>query len=333
MRPKVFIDGHAGTTGLRIHKWLSDRDDLELHTLPDDVRKNTEARRKQMLSADVAVLCLPDDEAKTVARWVDHSSIRVIDASTAHRVSEGWVYGLPELGHAQRDAIRGARYVSNPGCYASAFVLLVRPLIDKRILTTDAPIIVHALSGYSGGGHSLIERWEQSNAGLMSLTYEAPYAYDRLHKHIPEMMKFSCLQREPQFIPAVGPFRCGMRVQIPLHSALLTSKANADTVWNALQEQYRNEPFVDLYPLIDEIAVDERTFDPQACNGTNCIQVRVLPHPSGHMTLMAILDNLGKGACGTAIQSLNIMLGFPQDTGLPMRTTGSSPISLMKPTG
>lgn len=317
MSAKVYIDGHAGTTGLRIREWLSGRSDIEVLTLPEDRRKDSEARRKTVLSSEVAILCLPDEAAREVADWVRGGATRLIDASTAHRVSDGWVYGLPELQTTQRDLICNAKLVSNPGCYSSAFILLTRPLVDEGLIARDVPLVIHALSGYSGGGRSLIERWENPDGGLKSLAYEAPYALTTLHKHIPEMIRHSGLRKEPQFLPAVGPFRCGMRVQVPLHAAVLNDPAAGKKIWEALSRRYRGEAFVKVVPLAEEEPIDEKTFDPQSCNNTNRIELRVLPHASGHVTLMAILDNLGKGASGLAIQSLNLMLGIPEKTGLP----------------
>ena len=166
MLPKVYIDGHVGTTGLRIRDWMADRTDVELVTLPDDLRKDTDARRSTILESDIAVLCLPDDAAREVASWTEDSDTRLIDASTAHRVADDWVYGLPELHSGQRESIIQAKNVSNPGCYPSAFVLLTRPLIDAGLVSEDAPFSIHALSGYSGGGRSMIEKWESPDIGL-----------------------------------------------------------------------------------------------------------------------------------------------------------------------
>jgi N-acetyl-gamma-glutamyl-phosphate reductase len=315
MRPKVYVDGHVGTTGLRIRDWLVERRDLDLVTLPDEHRKNDEARRACLRSADVAILCLPNEAAQQAAAWVEGTRTRLIDASTAHRTSEGWVYGLPELAPDQRDAIRGATRVANPGCYASAFILLVRPLIDAGALPPTALLTCHALSGYSGGGRQLIEKWEDVAGGLLSLVYEAPYSLDRVHKHIPEMVRYAGLRHEPYFEPAVGSFRCGMRVQIPLHADLVGGRAK--DVWSILNERYANEPFVRIVPQEQSLQSDERSFDPQSCNDTNRIVLHVVPHPSGHVLLIALLDNLGKGASGVAIQSLNLMLGLPETTGLP----------------
>jgi N-acetyl-gamma-glutamyl-phosphate reductase len=317
MRPRVYIDGEVGTTGLRIRKWLAARSDLELLSIPEARRKDPDARRGRILASDATVLCLPDSAAHEVAGWLAGGRVRLIDASTAHRVADGWVYGLPELCPGQRETIAGATRISNPGCYASAFILLVRPLIDAGLLSPQVAPTIHALSGYSGGGRALIARWEDPRLGLGALPYEAPYALARVHKHIPEMMHFSGLRVEPQFLPAVGPFACGMRVQVALPASSRPAHAGAEALWNALHQRYAGEPFVRVLPLREPDEPNERAFDPCRCNDTNRIELHVLAHPSGHVVLMAILDNLGKGASGTAIQSLNLMLGLPESSGLP----------------
>ena len=317
MSKKIYVDGSVGTTGLRIQEWLSFRRDIDVVSLPEDLRKNTEARREMVLSSDIAILCLPDDAAIEVADWAKDADTRLIDASTAHRVAEGWVYGLPELQSNQRDLIKNAKFVSNTGCHAAAFILLIRPLVDEHILMKDSPITVSSLSGYSGGGRAMINRWEDPERSLKALPYEAPYALQSVHKHIPEMMKYSGLTKEPQFIPSVGPFRCGMRVQVPIHYAMLKEGTKGKDVWQTLEERYLNEGFVDVLPLEGVASGREAAYDPRACNDTNRIELRVIPHPSGHVTLIATLDNLGKGACGMAIQNLNIMLGIPENEGLP----------------
>ena len=313
-RPKVYIDGHVGTTGLRIRDWLAGRDDLELLHLPEALRKDSSARRERVEEADVAVLCLPDDAARDAAAWAATGGTRIVDASTAHRVARDWTYGLPELDAEQRAAVRAAQRVSNPGCYPSGFLLLVRPLVDAGLVAPDAPLAVHALSGYSGGGRALIERWESSEAGLGSLPFEAPYALDRLHKHIPEMVHYAGLAREPQFVPAVGPFRCGMRVQVPIPAGLLAS--DGDRIREALADRYAGEAFVRVAPGTGATA-GETALDPRGCNDTNRMDLHVHAHPSGHVLLVAILDNLGKGASGAAIQNLNLMLDLGEGTGLP----------------
>ncbi len=317
MRPKVFIDGHIGTTGLRIHQWMAGREDVVLLTLPPELRRNPEERQARLLESDAAILCLPDDAAIEAADWVKNAPTRLIDASTAHRVAAGWEYGLPELTPQQRNAIANAKYVANPGCYPTGFILLTRPLVDAGLLAADVPLTIHALSGYSGGGNTLIEKWENPDNQLATLPYAAPYGLYQRHKHIPEMIRYAGLTVEPQFIPAVGPFRCGMRVQVPLHAALLKPGTDGGKAWEVLMERYRDEPFVTVAPLPEPGRHDERSFDPECCNDGNQIQLHIAPHPSGHLLLVALLDNLGKGACGAAIQNLNLMLNLPEGAGLP----------------
>lgn len=314
--PKVYIDGHVGTTGLRIRDWLAGRDDITLVEIDEQDRKDPKARQACLRAADVAVLCLPDDASREAAEWVADGETRLLDASTAFRTDDRWVYGLPELVSGQRDAIRSGRFVSNPGCYPSAFLLLVRPLVDAGLLRSEVPVSIHALSGYTGGGRSLIERWEDDDIGLDALPFEAPYALDRVHKHIPEMLDYSGLGAAPQFVPAVGPFACGMRVQVPLHSSTLNG-VTAQQIWEALDARYKGEPFVKVHPLAPNAAVDEFTYNPTACNDTNRMELHVAENPAGHVLLIAILDNLGKGASGVAIQNLNIMLGLAETSGLP----------------
>ena len=316
MLPKVYIDGHVGTTGLRIGEWIRQREDIEVLTLPEDARRNETARKDILRQADLAILCLPDDAARQVANWIADDDTRVIDTSTAHRVASGWVYGLPELDTVEKSAIRKARRVANPGCYPSAFLLLVRPLVDAGILHKRTPISIHALSGYSGGGRGMIEKWENPANDLRSLVYEAPYALDREHKHVAEMKKYSLLAHSPQFVPAVGRFRCGMRIQVPLHSQHLRRGA-VGAVYDTLAAKYKNEPFVKVAPRRVSGQADERSFDPEECNGTNNVIIHVKEHASGHVLLVALLDNLGKGACGAALQNMNLMLGFSETAGLP----------------
>ena len=314
MVARVYIDGSAGTAGLRIRDLLRNRADLELLEIDSKRRKDSEARAELLRSADAAVLCLPDAAAREAVALLGDRGTRVIDASTAHRVEAGWVYGLPELARDQRDAIRSATRVANPGCYATAVVLLVRPLVDAGLVSADLALRVHALSGYTGGGRTMIERWEDPGPGLSTLAFEAPYALDRVHKHIPEMQRYAGLTREPQFVPAVGPFRCGMRVEVPLHAAELRGEPKA--LWEVLERRYRDEPFARVVPIEEPAPSDERALDPSACNDTNRIELFVVPHPSGHALLVAILDNLGKGAAGVAVQNLNLMLGRDEREGL-----------------
>ncbi|MBY0278659.1 N-acetyl-gamma-glutamyl-phosphate reductase [Candidatus Binatia bacterium] len=316
MKPRVYIDGQAGTTGLQIRERLGARDDITLLEIDEARRKDPAAREELLRAADVAILCLPDDAAREAVALAADSSVRFLDASTAHRVAEGWTYGLAELEPGQRAAIRAAKHVANPGCYPTGVVLLLRPLVDAGLVRADTPIAVHALSGYSGGGRQMIERWEDPATGLASLPFEAPYALDREHKHVPEMTRYARLAHKPQFVPAVGPFRCGMRIEIPLHAALLPAGTNAARLHAALLERYAGEPFVAVRPFDASAPSDERAFDPQAMNGTNRIELAVLPNPLGHVLLLATLDNLGKGAAGAAVQNLNLMLGLDEAHGL-----------------
>jgi N-acetyl-gamma-glutamyl-phosphate reductase len=318
MPAKIYIDGQAGTTALRIRDWLASRHDLEVITLPEDLRRDPAARQQALRDAAIVLLCLPDEAAKEAVGWLDGSGVRILDASTAHRVSDGWVYGLPELVHGQRGQIAAAERVANPGCYASAVILLVRPLVDAGLLAPDTPLSIHALSGYSGGGRSMIERWEDPKGGLPKLPHEAPYSIGKLHKHIPEIMRHGALDVEPHFLPNVGPFRCGMRVEIMVPARLRLKSGSGKAMWEILSARYEKEMFVRVEDLTDAVESDEFSFDPQAHNNTNVISLRVLPHQSGHVLLMARLDNLGKGAAGVAIQNLNLMLGVAEGTGLPV---------------
>jgi N-acetyl-gamma-glutamyl-phosphate reductase len=313
--PSIFIDGDAGTTGLRIGTWLEGRDDLVRLAIEPERRKDPDARRELLNRADLVVFCLPDEAAREAAGWIENPATRVLDASTAHRVADGWVFGLPELDPGQRARIGAARRVSNPGCWSSASVLALRPLVDAGLVAPEAPLAVRGVSGYSGGGRGMIERWEAPERGLLGLRHDAPYALDRAHKHLPEMLRYTGLRHAPQFVPAVGPFRCGMRVEIPLHAATLAG-ADAKRVQETLAARYAREPFVKVAPLVEALDGDERGFDPCACNDTNRLEIAVFAHPAGHVWLMVRLDNLGKGAAGVAIQNLNLMLGLPESRGL-----------------
>ena len=317
MVPKIYIDGQAGTTALRIREWLARRKDLEVVTLPEELRKDPEARKRALRDAAIVLLCLPDDAAKEAAAWLADTPVRILDASTAHRVSDGWIYGLPELIAGQREEIATATRVANPGCYSSAVILLLRPLVDAGLIAADTPLAIHALSGYSGGGRSMIERWESAQTRLIALPHEAPYSITKRHKHIPEIMRYGRLSAEPQFLPNVGPFRCGMRVEIMIPAKALAKPVSGQALWDALAAHYEKESFVEIEPLTDASEANEFSFDPQVWNDTNKISLRVLTHQSAHVLLMARLDNLGKGAAGVAIQNLNLMLGVPEQTGLP----------------
>jgi len=314
--PRIFIDGNAGTTGLRIRSWLEGRADLELLAIPEESRKSEAVRRELLNRADLVVLCLPDDAARDAVTWIENPETRVLDASTAHRVADGWEYGLPELESGQRERIRTALRVSNPGCWPTGAILSLRPLIDAGLVSPTAPLGVRGVSGYSGGGRAMIERWEDPARGLQGLPHDAPYALDRVHKHMPELARHARLAGPPQFVPSVGAFRCGMRVEIALHAAMLERGADAKRMHEALVQRYAGERFVRVAPLVETLDGNEHGFDPRACNDTNRIEIAVYAHPAGHVWLMARLDNLGKGAAGAAIQNLNLMLGLPEAYGL-----------------
>lgn len=316
MALKVFIDGHVGTTGLRIHQALAAREDIELIAPVEAERKILDVRRDFLRRSDLAILCLPDDASRDAIASIADGDTRVIDASSAHRVDPDFVYGLPEISPEQRDAVREARLVANPGCYPTSVILALAPLVEEGLIAADAPISIHALSGYSGGGRQMIEKWENPEGVLVDLPFEAPYAFDRQHKHIPEMVKFAGLQCAPYFSPAVGPFASGMRVEIPLPSGILQSGANAGRMHELLRARYADEPFVRVREFAETFVGDESCFDPRSMNGTNAVDLSVVPHPDGHVLLVGLLDNLGKGAAGAAIQNLNLMLGFPESTGL-----------------
>ncbi len=315
-RTRIFIDGHAGTTGLQIRELLSGDPDIDLVSPTEARRKDPTARRECMERADAVVLCLPDEAAREAVQLAADLDVPIIDASTAHRVAAGWVYGLPEMDVGQRRAIATARRIANPGCYPTGVILLLRPLVAAGLLPAGFPVTVHALSGYTGGGRPMIERWEEPDAGLAVLPFEAPYAFERPHKHIAEMVRYAGLVHAPQFVPSVGAFRCGMRIEIPLHGTLLGRGVTARSLHEVLRTQYEHEAFVEVVPWREPLPSDEWTFDPRAANDTNGIRLWVVPEPDGHVLLVCLLDNLGKGAAGAAVQNLNLVLGRDEGRGL-----------------
>jgi N-acetyl-gamma-glutamyl-phosphate reductase len=298
----VFIDGEAGTTGLGIRDRLAGREDIALLSLDDARRKDPEARRDAYGRADVAILCLPDDAA--VAAIALAGDTRLIDASTAHRVAEGWTYGMPEL-TGQRGAIRDAARVANVGCYATGSIAILRPLTESGIVPADHPAVLTGVSGYSGGGKALISRFEAGEAPALYA-----YAIDLGHKHVPEIMAHGGLRRTPIFQPVVAAYRQGMLVQLHLHADLLPGEvAGHARIEAALRDYYTGDPFVSV-----EMAND--ILDPQAANGTNRMILSVQGDGAGRVTVAAVLDNLGKGASGTAVQNLNLMTGAEETEGL-----------------
>lgn len=318
--PTVFVDGQSGTTGLRIRELLAGHGGVEVLDIDPERRRDPDARADLLRRAHAAVLCLPDDASRDAAAMVGDAPTVLIDASTAFRTDPGWAYGLPELEPGHRAVLASSTRIANPGCYPQTVVLGLRPLVQAGVLRPDAPVAVHALSGYTGGGKALIGTWEDPDGGLLGMDHEAMYAVERVHKHVPEMHRYSALERPPFFVPAVGPFATGMRVCVPLHASLLTadggaSAASGAAVHEVLHERYRNEPFVRVAPL-HTAPLTERELDPHACDGTNRLELHVLGNPAGHVLVVGLLDNLGKGAAGSAVQNLNLALGLPETQGL-----------------
>ena len=314
MTVKVYIDGQAGTTGLEIAGRLQGRGDLELLAIAEADRKSETARRCLLRSADVSILCLPDDAAREAVRLAGDDS-RLIDASTAHRTDPEWVYGLPELSLAQAKAIAGARLVSNPGCYPQGFILAIRPLIEAGVLDPGTPLSVHALSGYSGGGRKMIEAYQGLDAQRREAWGARPYALELAHKHIPEMQRYAGTAKDPLFAPIVGNFYKGMVTQVPLFSDQVTAGTTPANIQQILAQTYAGARFVDVLPFPAKASLEGGFLSPTACNGTNRMEIAVFGNER-RMLLSARYDNLGKGAAGAAVQNLNLMLGCDEAAGL-----------------
>ena len=311
MTHTVFVDGQEGTTGLRIHEMLARRADIEVLRIDADHRKDPAQRARLLNAADVAFLCLPDDAAREAVSLIANPSTCVIDASTAHRTAPGWVFGLPELAAGQRALLRGSKRISNPGCHASAFILLLRPLVDAGLVSAGWGVSATSITGYSGGGKKMIERYQAGSE--QALTSPRPYALSMHHKHVPEMMAHTGLATAPIFMPIVGNFYKGLALTVPLDLAALGT--TADAVQAALQTRYAGEGFVRVMPLRDPATLEAGAFDVQACNDSNRVDIFVFASDTQAL-LMARLDNLGKGASGAAVQSMNIHLGLDEELGL-----------------
>lgn len=315
MTHTIFIDGEAGTTGLEIRERLEARGDLELMLLGDR-RRDVEARREALNSADAVILCLPDDAAREAVSMIENPAVRVIDASTAYRVADGWTYGFAEMDAAQRAAIAVSTRVSNPGCYPTGFIGLMRPLVKAGLVPADWPVTINAVSGYSGGGKAMIAEFEaaKNEEGGASTAFRA-YGLTLKHKHVPEMTKHAGLSRPVLFSPAVGNYRQGMLVEVPLHLSALPETPSVERLHGALVEAYEGQRFVEVAEIDETEAMTG--IEPEGLNGTNRMRLHVFGDRGGEQArLVALLDNLGKGASGAAVQNLNIMLGLDEATGL-----------------
>ena len=314
MKYRAFVDGQEGTTGLRIHEYLAQRNDIEVLRIDAGKRKDAAERARLLNAADVAFLCLPDVAAKEAAALVTNPKTCLIDASTAHRTMAGWAYGLPELSPAQRDLIRAGKRISNPGCHASAFILLLRPLVDAGLVPAALPVSASSITGYSGGGKKMIEQYEAGGDAL--LDSPRPYGLTLAHKHVPEMMTHTGLTAKPVFMPIVGNFYKGLSVSVPLHPSQPGSACTAQDLHGVFEKRYAGERFIKVMPLRDPATLEAGFFDVQACNDTNRVDIFVFANNDGQVILMARLDNLGKGASGAAVQAMNVHLGLEESLGL-----------------
>ena len=311
---KVFIDGEAGTTGLQIRERLSRRRDLELISIPADKRKDLSARADCLNGADIAILCLPDDAARESVSLIETDTTRVIDASTAYRTADGWDYGFAEMTKTQGAAIAASKRVSNPGCYPQGVIACLRPLIEAGLLPADYPVTINAISGYSGGGRQMIEAYEAPGANKPPYL---PYGLGFRHKHLPELTQYATLASTPIFIPSVGNYAQGMVTSVPLRLETLAKVPTGAELHAALEAHFASldGSFVDVAPLADVDRTPE--LDPETFNGTNRMRLHVFADDSrAQAVLMAVYDNLGKGASGAAVQNLNLMLGVDAATSL-----------------
>lgn len=312
---KIYVEGQTGTTGLEIHERLKKYTDIEILKIDYEKRHDLKERARCLNEADIVFLCLPDDAAKESVSLVENPNVKIIDPSTAHRISKDWAYGLPELSAQHRENIINSKRVTVPGCHASAFVLSIFPLVKHKIMQTQHSISFSSITGYSGGGKALIEKYEQnSESGKNPYTLAPrPYALGLNHKHLPEMMAHTGLVETPVFMPVLGNFYRGLVTTVPIHTKLLAKKMHAKDIHEVLSEHYANQKFVQVKPYADEAALFDGVFDVMGCNNTNRADIFVFGNEANNSALiMTRLDNLGKGASGAAIQNMNLLLGLEE---------------------
>lgn len=314
MVAKIFIDGEAGTTGLQIRDRLAGRRDIELLSIAADKRKDQDERKRLLNAADIAILCLPDDAARESVALIENDSTRVIDASTAHRTASGWAYGFAEMDKGQADAIAAARFVANPGCWPQGPIAGLRPLVEAGLLPADLPLSVHGISGYTGGGKSMIADYEAAGEDANEFM---PYGLSFKHKHLPEMQAYARLGTAPLFTPAVGHFAQGMITIVPLQLAQLKRVPRGAELHAAIADHFAgiSDGFVEVAPFVEAERLPE--LNPEIFNNTNRMRLHVFASDArAQAALVAVYDNLGKGASGAAVQNLNLMLGVAASTSL-----------------
>ncbi len=308
MKYRVYIDGQAGTTGLQLQQRLQKHTEIELLHIEEQKRKDETERKRLLNTADVVFLCLPDEAAKKAVQWVENPNTCIIDASTAHRTATGWTYGFPELSASQKQAIATSKRIANPGCHATGFIAGVYPLVKAGVLSADYPFTVFSLTGYSGGGKTMIAEYENKQRDN---AYDSPrqYALTQMHKHLPEMQKITGIANPPIFVPIVGDYPCGMATSIALHGSLFSRKYKKAEILEILQTHYQAQP------LITVSEIKEGFLPANALANQNNLHL-YLAGNDDRMTLTAVFDNLGKGASGAAVQNMNIVLGLDETTGL-----------------
>lgn len=313
MKYKIFVDGSEGTTGLMINERLASRNDLDIIKIDSDKRKDINERKKYINDADIVFLCLPDAAATEAVSLIENPATKVIDASTAHRTNADWAYGLPELSKEHRNKIKNSSRVAVPGCYATGFISIMYPLVAGGIVPKDYPVTTYGISGYSGGGKKRIAEYEDPNGN----PFESPqlYGLGLKHKHIPEMTKISGLSCAPLFSPVISSYYKGMSVCVPLHTRLLSGSNSKESIHEYMQNYYSSEKFIKVMPLGCENDYPNSFLGATRVNDTNYLEIYVVGN-NEQIMLVSVLDNLGKGSSGAAIQNMNIMLGIEENFGL-----------------